>query len=85
MEELRFLSHRIFDFFSRLDMFGVKVTLTYKGKTSYSTVPGIITSIILLALICSFAAYQFYQMIFGLNPKISQLVLMRDLQYETDY
>lgn len=53
-----------FDFFSKLDMFGVKVALTYKGKHSFSTMPGIVISIILLALIGSFAFYQFYQLIF---------------------
>jgi hypothetical protein len=65
-------------------MFGVNVTLTYKGKPSYSTVPGIILSFICLAVICSFGAYQFYQMIFGMNPSISQLTLFRDLETEFD-
>lgn len=42
-------------------------------------------SIILLLLISSFAAYQFYQMIFRLNPTISELSLIRDLDIETEY
>lgn len=85
MEPSIFSSKSIFNFFSNIDMFGVNVTLTYKGKSSYSTVPGIIISVLLLTLIGSFAVYQFYQMIFGLNPSITQLVLMRDLENETEY
>jgi len=52
-------------------MFGVNVTLSYKGKQSYSTIPGIVASLILLAIIGSFATYEFYQLILGLNPTVS--------------
>jgi hypothetical protein len=81
-DQERPLSSILFDLFSKIDMFGVNVTLTYKGKQSYSTVPGIILSVICLSVICSFGAYQTYQMIFGMNPTISQLTLIRDLQHE---
>jgi hypothetical protein len=66
-------------------MFGVNVTLSYKGKQSYSTIPGIIASMIVLLIIGSFASYEFYQLILGLNPSVSQLVLMRDLALEGSY
>ncbi len=85
VESSRFSSKSIFNLFSKIDMFGVAVTLTYKGRSSHSTVPGIIASILVFALIGSFAVYQFYLMIFGLNPKISELVMMRDLHLEPEY
>ena len=59
-----FSSNGLFNFFSNFDMFGVNVTLSYKGKQSYSTVPGIVASLIVLAIIGSFASYEFYQLIF---------------------
>ena len=62
---------KLFKFCSLFDMFGVKVGLTYKGQHSYSTTPGIITSLLLLILISIFAFYQFYQMVFRMNPTIS--------------
>jgi hypothetical protein len=42
-------------------------------------------SILLFLLIGSFAAYQFYQMIFRLNPKITELNLIRNLDTEPEY
>ena len=80
-----FSSNGLFNFFSNFDMFGVNVTLSYKGKQSYSTVPGIVASLIVLAIIGSFASYEFYQLILGTNPSVSQLVLMRDLEIEGSY
>ena len=80
-----FSKNGLFNFFSKFDMFGVNVTLSYKGKQSYSTVPGIVASVIVLAIIGSFATYEFYQLILGLNPTISQQVLMRNLEIEGSY
>ncbi len=42
-------------------------------------------SIILLLLIGSFAAYESYQMVFRLNPSISQLSLIRILDQEPEF
>ena len=42
-------------------------------------------SIILLLLIGSFAAYEFYQMVTKSNPAISQLSLIRTLDDESEF
>jgi hypothetical protein len=78
-------SKKTFDFFSNFDLFGETVSLTFKGKETYTTLPGIFMSSLLLLLIGSFAAYQFYQMIFRLNPSISELTLIRDFNIEPEY
>jgi len=76
---------KTFEFFSGIDQFSESVSLTFKGKDSFSTIPGILMSILLLLLIGSYALYEFYQMIFRLNPSITELSLIRDLREEPEF
>jgi hypothetical protein len=78
-------SKKLFNFMSGMDMFAEKVQLTYNGKDSFSTLPGIFVSVILLSVIVAFAVYQFYQMVFRLNPQIQALNFIRDLDNEAPF
>ncbi len=50
-------SKKFYNFMSGFDMFAEKVQLTYDGKDSFSTMPGIFVSVILLAIIMAFAVF----------------------------
>lgn len=41
-------------------MFAEKVQLTYNGQDSFSTIPGIMMSVLVLGVIIAYGANQFY-------------------------
>ena len=51
---------KVFNFFSGFDMFAEKVQLTYNGQDSFSTISGILVSVLLLGVIIAYGANQFY-------------------------
>ena len=57
MSRVNRFSKKIYNFMSGFDMFAEKVQLTYDGKDSFSTMPGIFVSVILLAIIMAFAVF----------------------------
>jgi hypothetical protein len=48
------LSKKIFNFFADFDLFGEKVSFTYKGRDKFPTIPGITVSVFLLIVIAIF-------------------------------
>lgn len=48
------------DYFKSIDIYGEKISLTYKGEDSFRTYPGAITSFLVLALMLSYGTFRFY-------------------------
>jgi hypothetical protein len=67
------------DTIGEFDLFGQEVKLTYKGKESFSTLPGSIISILILITIVGFASYRMYVLVNRLNPAVSQQSFLKDL------
>ncbi len=56
-----------------LDIFGEKINLTYKGRDTYTTLPGSLASLFILLTILAFLIYRFYILVNRLNPNLSQI------------
>ena len=55
-----------------LDIFGEKINLTYKGRGTFTTLPGALVSVLILITILAFTVYRFYVMVNRLYPTIIQ-------------
>ena len=54
--------------FKELDMYGEKMSLTYKGEPSFKTLPGAIVSLLVMIVMCALSAYKLNNFIFKNNP-----------------
>jgi hypothetical protein len=68
-----------------LDIFGEQINLTYKGRETFTTLPGAFGSLIILLTILAFTVFRFYVMVNRLYPTITQQTQMRDLNFEEPY
>ena len=66
-------------FFKSLDIFGQKVTLTYKGEEHFKTFLGAFVSLLVLATILAYTIYRGYIWVQKINPDVSKKSLIRDL------
>ena len=57
--------------FTSLDGFGEPITVNYKGKSTYQTVPGAILSLISFMIVISYGAVQLADMVGMNNPSIN--------------
>jgi hypothetical protein len=55
-----------------LDIFGEKINLTYKGRGTFTTLPGALGSLFIILTILAFTVYRFYVMVNRLYPTIIQ-------------
>ena len=59
--------------------------MTYKGRETFTTLPGSLASLFILLTLLSFTVYRFYILVNRLNPNISQTIQLRDLNIEPSY
>ena len=65
--------------FKQLDLFGQKVTLTYKGEEYFKTYLGAIVSLLVFATILAYTLFRGYIWIQKINPSVSKKSLIRDV------
>ncbi len=58
--------------FKELDMYGESVALTYKGESSFKTVPGAVTTLIVLITMLAFATYRIIIFVNKDEPDVSK-------------
>ena len=67
------------------DIFGEQIRLTYKGKDTFTTLPGTFLSLLILATILAFTIYRGFILINRINPDVSQQSFLRDLNFEEPF
>jgi hypothetical protein len=72
MLQMRRCSESFRDALGEFDLYGQEVKLTYKGKESYSTMPGLLVSLFIILVLLSFAGFKLYILSNRINPNISQ-------------
>jgi hypothetical protein len=68
-----------------VDVYGEKISLTYKGEDSFKTGPGAFASFLIIAVILSYATYRSYIFLNRLNPDVSKKGFMKDLNVAEEY
>ena len=58
--------------FKELDFYGEQIALTYKGESSYKTIPGALVTLIVLFTLLAFTLYRFMIFIQKINPDVSK-------------
>ena len=66
-------------------MFGEEIKLTYKGRDTFTTLPGSLVSLIIVIIVTAITAFKFIDLIYRQNPSINQQIQMRDLDLEAAY
>lgn len=70
---------RIGDYFKSIDVYGEKISLTYKGEETFKTYPGAITSLMILSLVLLYGVFRSYLLIYRVDPEVSKKSFQRDL------
>ena len=65
--------------FKELDLYGEQVALTYKGEGSFKTVPGAVTTLLVLITMLAFTTYRMIVFVTKADPEVSKQSFMRDL------
>ena len=68
-----------------VDLFPQRVQLTFKGKSSFATFPGTISSIVVMAVLLSFITLKFWTLINRLNPSVSGQSFIQNLNTVPEY
>lgn len=68
-----------------MDVYGQSVSLTFKGKETYTTWPGIIASCVLILIVLAFAIYRAIILFDRINPNVSQQSFLQDLSQADPY
>lgn len=68
-----------------MDVFGEKVTLTYKGESSFKTYPGATISLLVIGIMLVYSVYRTYVMLHKINPEVSKKSFLRDLNVAENY
>jgi hypothetical protein len=58
--------------FKEVDLYGEKVSLTYKGEQSFKTMPGAIVSVIVILVILAFSIYRCFAFVNRSDPSLSK-------------
>lgn len=64
---------------SSLDVYGQSVSLTFKGKETFTTWPGVIASCIVIIIVLAFAIYRAMILFGRIDPNVSQKSFLEDL------
>lgn len=78
-------SKRLGDYFKTIDVYGEKISLTYKGEESFKTYPGAITSLLILSLVLLYGVFRSYLLIYRVDPDVSKKSFQRDLSVADQY
>ena len=62
-----------------IDIYGQQINLTYQGDESFKTIPGALTSVIIITIMLAYSAYRTYTLFARLNPNLSSPIFMQDL------
>jgi hypothetical protein len=62
-----------------IDIYGQKISLTYKGEETYKTSPGAITTLILVVIICIYAGMKGNILLNKLSPTVTKQSFVNDL------
>lgn len=65
--------------FKTFDLYGSRVSLTYKGDDAFQTIPGAITSVIIISLLTAFSVNQAIQFFLRENPNVSTQTFVMNL------
>lgn len=65
--------------FKNIDIYGEQVQLTYKGNSTFKSIPGAIISSIVLVTLISFSIHQSLQFVLRQNPNVSTQNFMTNL------
>ena len=57
-----------------MDMFGEQINLTYKGRDTFTTLPGSIISLAIILIVLGITVFKFIDLIYRQNPQISQQI-----------
>ena len=76
---------KIYNFFADFDLFGEKVSFTFKGRDTYPTIPGITISVFILIVIAIFTVGKVIQLVCREDPSITELHFKRDLESEEEW
>ena len=68
--------------FKELDFYGEQIALTYKGQSTYKTLPGAITTLMVLMAMTAFTIYRLMILTTKDDPQVSKQSFMRDLDAE---
>ena len=58
--------------FKEIDLYGEKVSLTYKGEQTFKTMPGAIVSVIVILVILAFSIYRCIAFVTRSDPNLSK-------------
>ena len=59
--------------------------MTYKGRDTFTTLPGSIISLIIIVIVLAITVFKFIDLIYRQNPQISQQIQLRDLDLEVPF
>lgn len=62
-----------------IDIYGGKINLTYKGSSTFKTMPGAFTTLVLLFIVIVYAALKINGMVYRYSPKVTKQSFQRDL------
>ena len=68
--------------FKEIDLYGEKISLTYKGEQTYKTLPGAIISVLVLLTMLAFSTYRCLVFVTRDGPELSKQSFTRDLDHE---
>lgn len=68
-----------------LDLFGEQVKMTYKGRDTFTTLPGSLASLIILMIVLAFTGYRLNILVSRKHPNVTEQILMKDLNLEEPY
>ena len=58
--------------FKELDIYGEQISLTYKGESQFKTLPGAVTSLVVMLTLLAFATYRMIILITRDDPSVSK-------------
>jgi hypothetical protein len=63
-------------------MYGEQISLTYKGDSHFTTLPGAVTSLVIIMTLLAFAVYRMMILVTRDDPEVSKQSFMKDLDAE---
>lgn len=72
-------------FFKSVDIYGEKVTLTYKGEDSFKTYPGALITVLIIGTVLAYGIFRTHIWLNKMNPDVSKKSFLRDLNVAENY
>ena len=68
-----------------LDIYGEQINLTYKGDDTFKTLPGAVSSLIVITILLSYGLFRTYVLFNTIDPSLSKPSFLRNLQEEGEF